>query len=187
MFKCFHRPPSSSVHIFDTLENVIFNLDHSSLSNLILLGDFNVDFHPLSTHPMYSHLCSLTDSLSLMQVVSSNTHVGANASESLIDLVFMSSPTALIECCVTPGLGNPDHYGIPLLLRSSLPAQHIRPNTNRTIWRYAHADFDLACNMLDDLNLDTIFVENCIEECWNRWKEAFLSIMDKCIPKVNTR
>ena len=39
--------------------------------------------------------------------------------------------------------------------------------------------------MLDNLNLDIIFVENSIEECWNQWKEAFLSIMDKCIPKVN--
>lgn len=45
---------------------------------MILLGDFNVDSHPLSTHPMYSHLCSLTDCLCLIQVVSNNTHVGAN-------------------------------------------------------------------------------------------------------------
>ena len=62
----FYRPPSSSVHILDTLENVLFNLDLSFLSNLVLLGDFNVDFHPFSTHPMYSHLCSLIDNLSLM-------------------------------------------------------------------------------------------------------------------------
>ena len=39
--------------------------------------------------------------------------------------------------------------------------------------------------MLDDLDLDSIFAENSIEESWMRWKEAFLSIMDKCIPKVN--
>ena len=85
----FYRPPSSSVHIFDTLENVIFNLDYSFLSNLVLLGDFNVDFHPFSTHAMYSHLCSLIDNLSPMQVVGSNTHVDPNGSESLIDLVFV--------------------------------------------------------------------------------------------------
>ena len=144
-FGIFYRPPSSSVHILDTLENVIFNLDHSFLSNLVLLGDFNVDFHPFSTHPMYSHLCSLIDNLSLMQVVGSNTHVDPNGSESLIDLVFMSSPQALTKCCVTPGLGNLDHYGIYLSLKSSLPAQHARLNKKRTIWRYAHADFDLAC------------------------------------------
>ena len=90
----FSRPPPSSVHIFDTLENVIFNLDHSFLSILI---------HPLSTHPTYSHL---TDNLSLMQVVGSNTHIGTDGSESLIVLVLMPSPRALTKCCVTPALGN---------------------------------------------------------------------------------
>ena len=87
----FSRPPPSSVHIFDTLENVIFNLDHSFL------------IHPLLTHPMHSHL---TNNLSLMQVVGSNTHIGPDGSESLIDLVLMPSPRALTKCCVTPALGN---------------------------------------------------------------------------------
>ena len=48
-----------------------------------------------------------------------------------------------------------------------------------------YADFEQACNMLDDLDLDSIFAKNSIEESWMRWKEVFLSIMDKCIPKVN--
>ena len=99
-----------------------------------------------------------------MQMVGSNTHIGPDGSESLIDLVFMSSPQSLIKCSVTPGLGNSDHYGIFLSLNSGLSAQQIWANKNRTICRYAHTDFDLACNMLDDLDLDTIFVENSIEE-----------------------
>ena len=168
----FYRPPSSSFHIFDTLENVIFNLYHSFFFvKFGIVRYFNVDFHPLSVHPMYPHLCSLTDSLSLIQVVDSNTCIGLDGSESLIDLVFMSSPQSLIKCFVTPGLGNSNHYGIFLSLNSSFPAQQVRSNKNRTIRRYAHADFDLACNMLDDLDLDTIFVENSIEESGIRWKE----------------
>ena len=40
--------------------------------------------------------------------------------------------------------------------------------------------------MLDDLDMDTIeLVENSIEESWSRWKEAFVSIMNRCIPKVS--
>ena len=84
----------------------------------------------------YSNLCSLTDNLSLIQVVGSNTYISLNGSESLIDLVFLSSLQTFIKCSVIPGLGNSDHCGIYLLLRSSLPVQHVRSNNNKTIWRY---------------------------------------------------
>ena len=89
----FYRPPSSSSHIFDTLENVIFNLDHYFLSSLVVLGDFNVDFHSLSTHPMYSHLCSLTDSLSLTQVVGSTL-------AQMVPYRLSFYAQALTKCCV---------------------------------------------------------------------------------------
>ena len=38
--------------------------------------------------------------------------------------------------------------------------------------------------MLDELDLESIIDENDIELSWTRWKKAFLSIMDKCIPKA---
>lgn len=93
---------------------------------------------------------------------------------------------SLTKCSVTPGLGNSDHCRIFLSLNSSLPPQHMQWNKNRPIWRYANADFDLACNMLNDLDLETIlFVENSIEQSWTKWKETFLSIIGRCIPKSN--
>ena len=37
--------------------------------------------------------------------------------------------------------------------------------------------------MLSNLDLGWIFSDAQIDECWSRWKKAFLDIMDTCIPK----
>ena len=52
----FYRPPSSAVQIMDDVYEHLQSLDVSYFSNLIILGDFNIDFcnshHPL--HPKIS-------------------------------------------------------------------------------------------------------------------------------------
>ena len=40
----FYRPPSSAVQIMDDFYEHLQSLDVSYLSNLIILGDFNIDF-----------------------------------------------------------------------------------------------------------------------------------------------
>ena len=70
------------------------------------------------------------------------------------------------------------HCNCGYLMRTT---PHIK---KRSIWRYAHADFDTACNLLDELDLDTIIDDSSIENSWSRWKDAFLAIMERCIPKA---
>ena len=65
----FYRPPGSPFVIFDTLLSTLCNhVDPYSLSNLILLGDFNVNYLETS-HPLFSKLLLLSNSLSLTQCV----------------------------------------------------------------------------------------------------------------------
>ena len=119
---------------------------------------------------------------SLTQVVTEPTHNGPNG-KSLIDLVLMSSTQVLAECTVIPQLANSDHLGLRVVLHGHPTVQHIHQK-KRSIWRYAHADFDTACNLLDELDLDTIIDDSSIENSWSRWKDAFLAIMERCIPKA---
>ena len=104
----FYRPPGSPFVIFDTLLSTLCNhVDSYSLSNFILLGDFNVNYLETS-HPLFSKLLLLSNSLSLTQCVTFPTHTTPTSS-SLIDLVFLSSPNSLLFCESIPPLSNSDH------------------------------------------------------------------------------
>jgi len=48
----FYRPPSSSPAIFDNVFTVIQQLNLSSFSSFVLIGDFNIDFYN-SSHPLF--------------------------------------------------------------------------------------------------------------------------------------
>ncbi len=52
----------------------------------------------------------------------------------------------------------------------------------RMIWRYAHADFPLAQQLLFEVDWDRIIADDVDSSCLN-WQSKFLEIMEICIPK----
>ena len=94
----------------------------------------------------YSYLCkhitNILNSFSLTHVVKEPTHFTSEGSSSL---VHMSASQFLHEYVTIPPLANSDHLGISLKVKSNIQT-HIRVN-KRVIWRYAHADFDRACEL----------------------------------------
>jgi len=98
----FYRPPSDNVDIVDTLFNSLCLLNSSLFSNLILLGDFNVNYLD-STSSLYTLLHSIISSFHLT-VVQEPTRVVENGSATLIDLAFLSNPSCCEECSVIPPL-----------------------------------------------------------------------------------
>ena len=85
------------------------------------------------------------------------TRPGHDGTSSLIDLVLMSTPQALRECVTVPPLANSDHLGICLQVESSSNTLQTRPK-RRVIWRYEFADINRACELLSNLDLDSIFL-----------------------------
>ena len=118
--------------------------------------------------------------LCLTQVVSEPTSLSSHSS-TLIDLVLLSQPPLLISCHIIPPLANSDHHGIHLKLKPRKQNSNIHA-TRREVWRYTHADFPKANYLLDELDLGQVFVPSDIDQSWINWREAFLSIMDMCIP-----
>ena len=55
-------------------------------------------------------------------------------------------------------------------------------SSRRKVWRYAHANFDLASTMLSNCDLNTILEPNDINISWDCWKKFFLDVMERCIP-----
>ena len=155
-------------------------------SNLILVGDFNVNFLSTTNSPHYSHLTHILSAFSLTQIVDEPTHHDPNGASSLIDLALLSSPQLLRDCSIVPPLINSTatkrfHLGIHFELncRSDPPPGRKR----RAVWQYHLADFDRASQLLSQLDLDNLFCDADIDTCWDRWKTSFLDIMDSCIPK----
>ena len=113
-----------------------------------------------------------------------STHTSPHGNPSLIDLAFTSSPCQLLDCCVIPPIANSDHNGLKITVNWKPSAQSPRPGQNtRTIWHYAHADFDKARDLIHSTEWDTICTSDDVDSCWAKWQSKFLLIMEESIPK----
>jgi len=136
------------LHLFLTLFEVMNSLNIAQFCNFIFLGDFNINYNDPSHH-LYSKLCNISHFLNLTQVVTGSTHTSPHGNPSLIYLAFMSSPCQLLDCYVIPPIANSDHNGLKIRVNWKPGAQSPRPGQNtRTIWHYAHADFDKARDLI---------------------------------------
>ena len=176
----FYRPPSSSPAIFDLLCSSLFQYVHQSyFSNFVIVGDFNVDF--ISTHPLYAHLSDFMTIFCLSQILDSPTHFSSTGKPSLIDLVFVSNLHSCLNCTTIPQLANSDHLGLFLSMKTNL--QPLNSFPRRRVWRYNHADFQTANEMLCDMDLNDIMDPTNIQTSWLCFKTAFLDVMEQCIPQ----
>ena len=90
----FYRPPSSP-HDISLLSSILSNLCYSILSNLFLIGDFNVHYSSSSSSSLFLDLKSIAVSYSLCQVITDPTHFSHSGTPSTIDLVFIPSTSFL--------------------------------------------------------------------------------------------
>ena len=112
----FYRPPSSTMAI-SSLSSLLSNLSSSILSNLILVGDFNVNYVSSSSSPLFLELKSLADSYSLSQVISDPTHFSHAGTPSIINprCACAARVTVVVLCVcvyVCPLIPAASHIGI---------------------------------------------------------------------------
>ena len=181
----FYRPPNSPDSIFDTLLCTLASLNIPSFSHFVLVGDFNVNMEDPS-HQLYHKVHSLLDYFNLTQVVSEFTHTAHCGSTSLIDLVFTSAPSQVLGCTTIPPLDNPSaksyHVGILLTISWKAPGLQRNHSSKRTAWRYAHADFAKASQMISETNWDALYSEDINLYC-TRWQQTFLSLWNNVYPE----
>ena len=93
--------------------------------------------------------------------------------------MFVSEPSLLNTCDTIPPLSNSDHREI--LMELSQNSVKAKKSQGRLIWRYSYADWDKACELIDEFNWDSILSEN-IELPWELWHKQFMSVMVQSIP-----
>ena len=176
----FYRPPSSGSYIFDTLASYFESICAGSLTNFIFLGDFNVNYNSHMSHPLYSTLQSFVSLYGLSQQVSGPTRVQQDGSSSTIDLLFSNEDSLVHNCETVPPLSTSDHYGVVAAINKKFGKQKIKSN-GRRIWRYTYADWDGACEAIDNFDWDSILSDDIDVACEN-WLKQFMSIMEQFIP-----
>ena len=180
MFKCFYKPPSSPSSISDTLSETILLVTHSYFSNFVILCDFNVNFD--IPHHFYTHLSDCMTMFSLSQVATSPTHSSHCGNPSLIELVFVFDLSDFSTCSIIPQLANSDHLGLCVTMRW----QHMSyyPACHRQLWRYKHANFERASELLCDIEIEDVIDPFNIQDSWSCFKTTFLDIMEQYIPRA---
>ena len=162
------------------LVDFLSSFNPSLLSKLILLGDFNIDFH--KTSPLLTRLLDLTNSLNLNQLVQEPTHFSYSGSPSLIDLVFIPSdlPSSI---SILPPVSSSNHLSLQFTIPTSCKTKHSSTGSGyRKVWIYKNADFASANFILSSNPWDDLFSSQDINVCWPIFKEAFLEVMRRFIP-----
>ena len=175
----FYRPPSSTMAI-SSLLSLLSNFSSSILSNLILVGDFNVNYVSSSSSPFFLELKSFADSYSLSQVISDPTHFSHAGTPSIIDLAFIPS-TFTSNYLILPPLSSSDHNAI--LLSVFLPFSFFRPYkpSRRRIWLYNKADINAINTFLSSIPWNSVLTSD-LDSSWLTFKSLFLQVMKICIP-----
>ena len=180
----FYRPPNSGGHIFDILVSYFDLICVGSFSNFIFIGDFNVNFADPS-HPHYNSLHAIMSLYSLSQHVTDTTHTHHSGSSSTIDLLFTNEDSLLHTCETILPLSNSDHCGIRAVVNRKVHKQRCK-SKGRKIWRYTYADWNAACDAIDEFDWDTIMSKS-IDSTWENWLQQFMSIMNQFIPNCTLR
>ena len=103
-----YRPPSVNASLLANVESALEQLSPSRLKSLVLLGDFNIDRSPTSSHPLLHILNSIEDKLDLQQVVTTATRTTPTSS-TIIDHIYVSNGLSHSHCTDLPPLPGSDH------------------------------------------------------------------------------
>ena len=149
-------------------------------SHFFIFGDLNVDVS--NQGYLYKYLYNVANLHALTIIPTGPTRV-TSVCATTIDLMLTTSPELVETCQTTPPLGTSDHNGIFSVV--SLLTHRVAPQASRKIWRYRHANFTLADELLSNLDPSGILVEGDPSTSWNNWCKAFLDVMHRCIPSAS--
>ncbi len=160
-----YKPPSESRDDFcSNLSNFLSSLDQSTISRLVLAGDFNLDPY----QPEYQPLNQTVNFYSLKQQVSETTHRSRT-----IDLAF-TGPNVTLSSCELSAPIEKEHAVVTLAVAVSplrpLPLK-LQPSQARPCFR--NADWAAVRRALAEAGLlESTVTPPTVEEAWALWSAA---------------
>ena len=176
-----YRPPNSPVEYLAKIQNLFDKIDHEDIE-MHLMGDLNCNLLQLNPSHEIKILKDMLDMGQLSQLIQNPTRITLSTS-TLIDLHITNDPNKVINTGVLH-LGISDHSLI-YAIRKKNPKVESSNKHNviqiRSYKKFNASDFynDIETCCWEDFN-------NCVSldpnEMWLKWKNMFLSILDKHAP-----
>ena len=176
LYGTFYIPPNSNQQIWDNFYHSI-DLAFATNKDLILIGDFNINQNIRNPHDKIRTLLVQYD---LHQLIKENTYFTENSS-SLLDLIIVSNPSSIISSDVGPPLLDQKRFHLPVIGIINHRKKNISP-VKRKVYIYDRGDYESFRQRLSDVNWDSLFVENNVDETSTNITECILNIADKVIP-----
>ena len=182
----YYRPPQTCSDSLQLLSNSL--LSNPESSRIVSIGDFNLPYiswadnqsrTPINNGGIVNggDLCELVDDNFLHQFIESSTHRAGNK----LDLLFCSDAEKIsYVLTLSPDEHNfpTDHHTVEFNIRTKFTrAKPVR----RVVFDYNKTDFFALRRTWSEAHLDMPFTNN-IDECWEQWKDAFLSVITNFVP-----
>ena len=182
----FYRPPNDNIDSLLELRSSLDKLDESC--RLILVGDFNlpkIDWShdyptPASNNNQNEELfCEIIADNFLSDLVTGPTHIQGNKLDCL--LCNHASMISNVTCTQPHNIFPTDHYLINFEI--NICCNRAKP-VKRSVYDYKSADFPGLRTHLNYAPLDLAISEKSdINECWQNWKDLFLTSVEEFVPK----
>lgn len=180
----FYKPPNSNQSILTDIERSVDLAVDTRISDIIILGDFNLDMLKLNSRRKIENICQQYD---LKQVINEPTHF-TESSSSLIDIILVSDiKTVLFSGVGDPFLNNEVRYHCPILAVFTFPKTH-NTSFKRLIWKYKDGDYDSLNNKIANTDWNS-FKNSNIDTYASNITNHIMKLSKECIPNkvINVR
>ena len=172
-----YRSPSGDFQYFiNTLEKILSKI-HNNSNDIILCGDFNINYYINSTFKQ--SLNSLVTSYGLSSIITFPTRI-QKKSRTIIDNIFINT-FKFNNFLVYPSInGLSDHYAQCLIIHDILKYK-LNTNAlfNRKFDKLSIADFN---NKLSYEIWDNVLSENDVNTSFNNFLNTYLKLFNSCFP-----
>jgi hypothetical protein len=149
----------------------------SRIPNLVLIGDFNGD--PGSDRAGALNLNDFVSTNNLHHHIFDPTRVVPGESETRLDLILTNLPHLVINA----GVGAPVHDNDHSTIFGTLNMKTYRRKPyERHMWKFKDANFDLFRSKLDEVNWDSCFENDDINDICDKWSNLFMEQAKVSIP-----
>ena len=175
-----YRNGSSTYTWYDDFVDMMDAVSGNIKSNVLLLGDFNLDL--FKCQPSWT---SITSFLGLNQLVTHPTRV-TNSTHTLIDHIYTNHPQ-LVSDVVVLSTSISDHFPIFCTWSMKLSKPPTKGHTTTTYRNFKHFNFDAFYHDLNIAPFTAVCKVNDSDQALTLWYQILLSIFNKHAPIKSKR
>ena len=151
-----------------------------------IIGDMNLDsinwLYNSASNAVHSSFINLFNELGLTQLISKSTHKGGK----ILDILLSDNPDLIENLNIElPGaFVSSDHSPITFSIRAFVKRAKV---AKRKIYNFKKANWPQLNNEISRVNWHHLIGNNEVETGWKIFKNKFLSLCDKPIPKITIK